>query len=101
MINIDNFIAINDKRNGQNSFKVFGTVMVSNPAITPALSEPTFRHRGGWEVLNLDLRDEGGFAPQVLTSKSVYFERAGGTHWGTVEINHPGGTSHLKIITIE
>ncbi|MNO73440.1 hypothetical protein D3C76_644060 [compost metagenome] len=100
-INVDNFVAVNDKRPGQESFKVFGTVNVGHPGIEPLLVEPSIRHKGGWEVLNLELRDNGGIHLQVVTRKTVHFERAGGSAWQAVEINHPGGKSTIKIVTVE
>lgn len=39
-IDIDNFVAINDKRPGKEAFRVFGTVTVANPGIEPVLSTP-------------------------------------------------------------
>ncbi|MFJ4344946.1 hypothetical protein [Pseudomonas sp. NPDC089401] len=101
MINVENLIAVNDKRNGQNRFKVYGTVTVDNPGITPVLREPTRRHRGAWEVLQLELVDDGGITLQVLTEKTVHFEREGASIWGMVEINYPGGTGHIKIVTLD
>ncbi|MDF0733405.1 hypothetical protein P0Y43_22170 [Pseudomonas entomophila] len=101
MINLDNFIAINDKRPGQNRFKVFGTVTVATPSVTPVLVEPAIRHKGGWEVLRLTLEDDGDVTLQALTEKPVYFERAGGTSWTQVEVDFPGGQHKLPIVTVE
>lgn len=102
MNNLNSFIAINDKRPGQNTFKVFGTLIMSDSATHPVLVEPTVRHKGGWEVLTLEFQRLGGVGLTVLTERGVHFERAGGTAWEVVEIIHPDGTSHkLKIHTID
>ncbi|WP_449430513.1 hypothetical protein [Pseudomonas putida] len=99
--NVDNFVAINDKRPGQESFRVFGTVTVPNPGIEASLLQPEARHKGGWEVLNLELVDTYTNALTVMAQKTVSFERAGGSPWEFVEINHPGGESRIKIVTVE
>ncbi|RCL29537.1 hypothetical protein C6A77_00115 [Pseudomonas sp. AFG_SD02_1510_Pfu_092] len=101
MATITNLVAINDIANGEQVFRVHGTVTVNNPAIEPVLVEPKIRHRGGWEVLELQLLDSGGIAPQVLTDKTVLFERAGGTGWKTLEVIHADGSQRCDIRTIE
>ncbi|MBV4489179.1 hypothetical protein [Pseudomonas oryzicola] len=101
MATIANLVAINDIANGEHIFKVHGTVTVASPAIEPVLVEPQVRHRGGWEVLELQLLDSGAIAPQVLTKKTVTFERAGGTRWKMLEITHAGSQQRCKIRTVE
>ncbi|MGY4524913.1 hypothetical protein [Pseudomonas sp. UBA4617] len=101
MSNIANLVAINDTVNGEQVFSVHGTVMVASPAIEPVLVEPRIRHRGGWEVLELQLLDSGAIAPQVLTEKTVTFERAGGTRWKMLEITHAGSQQRCEIRTLE
>ncbi len=101
MVNITNLVAINDIANGEQVFRVHGTVMVASPAIEPVLVEPRIRHRGGWEVLELQLLDSGAIAPQVLTEKTVTFERAGGTHWKMLEITHAGSQQRCEIRIVE
>ncbi|WP_410951437.1 hypothetical protein [Pseudomonas sp. S1(2024)] len=98
---ITNLVAINDIAHGKQVFRVHGTVTVASPAIEPVLVEPKLRHRGGWEVLELQLLDSGAITPQVLTEKTVAFERAGGTGWKTVEIIHTDGSQRCEIRTIE
>ncbi|MNP15015.1 hypothetical protein D3C76_1073540 [compost metagenome] len=101
MTTIANLVAINDIAHGKQVFRVHGTVTVASPAIEPVLVEPQVRHRGGWEVLELKLLDSGAMAPQVLTEKTVLFERAGGTGWKTVEIRHADGSQRCEIRNIE
>ncbi|WP_085621476.1 MULTISPECIES: hypothetical protein [unclassified Pseudomonas] len=98
---IANLVAINDIANGEQVFRVHGTVTVGCPAIEPVLVEPKGRHKGGWEVLELQLQDSDAITPQVVTEKTVVFERAGGTGWNTVEIIHAGGSQRCEIRTIE
>lgn len=69
MATIANLVAINDIANGEQVFRVHGTVMVGCPAIEPVLVEPKVRHKGGWEVLELQLQDSGAITPQVVTEK--------------------------------
>ncbi|WP_406820422.1 hypothetical protein ACJA3S_25630 [Pseudomonas sp. KnCO4] len=101
MATIANLVAINDIVNGERTFKVHCTVTVVSPAIEPVLVEPKIRHRGGWEVLELQLLDSGAIAPQVLTEKTVTFERAGGTHWKMLEITCAGSQQRCEIRTVE
>jgi len=101
MPEIANLVAINDIAGEKKTFRVHCTVTVANPAIEPVLVEPLRRHRGGWEVLELQLHDTGAVAMQMLTEKTVMFERAGGTHWKAVEIVHAGGSQRCEIRTIE
>ncbi|EJT83401.1 hypothetical protein PPS11_36385 [Pseudomonas putida S11] len=77
---ITNLVAINDIAHGKQVFRVHGTVTVASPAIEPVLVEPKLRHRGGWEVLELQLLDSGAITPQVLTEKNRGF-RACRRHW--------------------
>lgn len=98
-IDINNFVAINDKRPGQEAFRVYGTLQLANPGIEPVLSEPARRHRGGWEVLKLDLVQSDQPTLAVVTTKQVAFERAGTSSWTTLEIQ--GCEGLLKIITVE
>ena len=101
MATIANLVAINDIANGEQVFRVHGTVTVGCPAIEPVLVEPKVRHKGGWEVLELQLQDSGAITPQVVTEKTVVFERAGGTPWKTVEIIHGDGSQRCEIRNIE
>lgn len=101
MTTITNLVAVNDIAHGKQVFRVHGTVTVASPAIEPVLVEPELRHRGGWEVLELKLLDSGAITPQVLTEKTVAFERSGGTGWKTVEIIHADGSQRCEIRTIE
>lgn len=101
MTTITNLVALNDIAHGKKVFRVHCTVTVASPAIEPVLVEPRLRHRGGWEVLQLQLQDSGAITPQVLTEKTVVFERAGGTGWNTVEVIHAGGSQRCEIRTIE
>ncbi|WP_144169950.1 hypothetical protein [Pseudomonas sp. Kh13] len=101
MATIANLVAINDIANGKQVFRVHGTVTVGCPAIEPVLVEPKVRHRGGWEVLELQLLDSGAITPQVLTEKTVVFERAGGTPWKTVQIIHADSSQRCEIRNIE
>lgn len=98
---IENLMAINDIAHGDATFKVYGTVTVASPAIEPILVESEVRHKGGWELLELKMVDTGAIAPQVLTEKTVAFERAGGTAWNTVEVVHPEGVQRCEIRTLE
>lgn len=98
---ITNLVAVNDIAHGKQVFRVHGTVTVTTPAIEPLLVEPKLRHRGGWEVLELQLQDSGAITPQVVTEKTVVFERAGGTGWKTVEVIHAGDSQRCEIRTIE
>ena len=101
MATIANLVAINDIVNGERTFKVHCTVTVVSPAIEPVLVDPKIRHRGGWEVLELQLLDSGSIAPQVLTEKTVTFERAGGTNWKMLEITCAGSQQRCEIRTVE
>lgn len=101
MATIANLVAINDIANGEQVFRVHGTVTVGCPAIEPVLVEPKIRHKGGWEVLELQLQDSGAITPQVVTEKTVVFERAGGTPWKTVEIIHGDVSQRCEIRNIE
>ncbi|AGN83495.1 MULTISPECIES: hypothetical protein [Pseudomonas] len=98
-IDIDNFVAINDKRPGKEAFRVFGTVTVANPGIEPVLSTPSPRHRGGWEVLRLDLIEPDSPSMAVMTTKPVAYEQAGISPWTDLEIQ--GCEGRLKIVTID
>ena len=98
---INNLVAINDIAGGEKAFRVHCTVTVANPAIEPVLVEPQIRHRGGWEVLELQLKDTGAITMQVLTEKTVKFERVGGTHWKSLEIVQADGSQRCEIRTLE
>jgi len=98
---INNLVAINDIAGSEKAFRVHCTVTVANPAIEPVLVEPQIRHRGGWEVLELQLKDTGAITMQVLTEKTVMFERAGGTHWKSLEIVQADGSQRCEIRTLE
>jgi len=101
MATITNLVAVNDITHGKKVFRVHGTVTVATPAIEPVLVEPKIRHRGGWEVLELQLKDTGAIAMQVLTEKAVMFERVGGTHWKSLEIVQADGSQRCEIRTLE
>lgn len=98
-IDINNFVAINDKRPGKEAFRVFGTVTVANPGIEPKLSIPSPRHRGGWEVLRLELIEPDSPSMAVMTTKPVAFEKPGTSPWSELEIQ--GCEGWLKIVTID
>ncbi len=98
---INKLVAINDIAGIEKAFRVYCTVTVANPAIEPVLVEPKTRHKGGWEVLELQLKDTGAITMQVLTEKIVMFERVGGTRWKSLEIIQADGSQRCEILTLE
>jgi hypothetical protein len=98
-IDINSFTAINDTRPGKECFRVFGTVTVAHPGLEPVLTQPKIRHKGGWEVLTLDLVQHEGPNLAVEAQRPVVFERPGATSWKMLEIQ--GCEGRLMIVTIE
>lgn len=98
MNTIENLIAYNTDAPGEPTyFEVQGTVTVAHPGIEPVLVEPKVRHRGGWEVLELQLVEREGIALQVVTQKDVFFRREGGTSWKSLEVIEPAGSQKVEI----
>ncbi|MDR2318169.1 MAG: hypothetical protein LBF06_17440 [Pseudomonas sp.] len=98
MNTIKNLIAYNNVVPGEPTcFEVQGTVTVAHPGIEPVLVEPKVRHRGGWEVLELQLVEKEGIALQVVTQKDVFFRREGGTSWKSLEVIGPAGSQRVEI----
>jgi hypothetical protein len=98
MNTIKNLIAYNNDVPGEPTyFEVQGTVTVAHPGIEPVLVEPKVRHRGGWEVLELQLMKKEGFFTQVVTQKNVCFRREGGTSWKSLEVIEPAGSQRVQI----
>ena len=98
MNKIENLYAYNNEVPGQPTcFEVQGTVTVAHPGIEPVLVEPKVRHRGGWEVLQLTLVDNGEPALQVLTEKPVTFRREGACSWKRLEIIFAEGSQMVEI----
>jgi hypothetical protein len=98
MNTIKNLFAYNVDVPGEPTyFEVQGTVTVAHSGIEPVLVEPEFRHRGGWEVLELNLLDKGGVSLPALTEKRVLFRREGGTAWKSLEIIEPEGSQQVEI----
>jgi len=98
MSKIENLYAYNLEVPGQPTcFEVQGTVTVAHPGIEPVLVEPKIRHRGGWEVLQLNLEDKGGANLQVLTEKPVFYRRECASSWKRLEIIQPDGPQIVEI----
>jgi hypothetical protein len=98
MNTIKNLFAYNVDVPGEPTyFEVQGTVTVAHPGIEPVLVEPTVRHRGGWEVLQLQLVEKEGIHLQVVTEKNVFFKREGGTAWKSLEVIEPAGSQRVEI----
>lgn len=98
MSKIENLYAYNNDVPGQPTcFEVQGTVTVAHPGIEPVLVEPKVRHRGGWEVLQLTLVDNGEPTLQVVTEKPVTFRREGACPWKSLEIISAEGSQVVEI----
>ena len=98
MNEIENLYAYNEKVPGEPAyFEVQGSVQVAHPGIEPVLVEPQKRHRGGWEVLELKLVDNGCPALSVITEKRVSYRREGGTMWKALEIVQADGSQIVQI----
>jgi len=95
------FIAFNDTRPGHESFTVLGRVTVPHPGVLPVLFRPTYRHRGGWEVVNLKFELLEGDHPQVPTEKLVQLKTPGINHWSKVELNVEKDTQWLSILSLD
>lgn len=93
----------NDRMPGSGgSFRVRGTVTVAHPGITPVLVKPDLQDKSFALNLNLELVQEEGIFPQVLTDKAVYFEMPGNhSNIPFVRVFHEGKllTTVDKIIT--
>lgn len=98
MSKIENLQAYNIEAPGQPAcFEVRGTVTVGHPGIVPVLIEPRVRHRGGWEVLELHLVDNGEINLQVLTQKPVFYRRERASSWTRLEIIKDDGPQMFEI----
>ena len=98
MSKIENLYAYNNEVPGQPvCFEVQGTVTVAHSGIEPVLAEPKIRHKGGWEVLQLTMVDNGQPSLQVLTEKPVFFRREGVSSWKKLEIISAEGSQMVEI----
>lgn len=95
----DYIVAINDKRPGQEGFRVFGYLTVAHPGIEPILSESENATNG--DVLRLDYVNTGASVLQVVTRKLCVFERKSGCSSTVLTLNTDGGLYRMPIITLE
>lgn len=101
MSTLKDFVAYNQTAGGQTSFRVHGVVTVPSPAWEPVLIVPEIRHRGGWEVLHLNLVDTGVIANSVMTEKTVEYLHEGPCISNLLEIIHADGSMFIDIEDIQ
>ncbi|MFJ4063818.1 hypothetical protein ACIPW4_00805 [Pseudomonas sp. NPDC089996] len=101
MFEFKDFVATNDKRDGQNRFTVTGKVWVPTPAYVPLLKKPHMRHKGGWELLHLEVQNKEGMPLQVVTEQTVTFEQDTCSPYDKLEIAHAEGSFFVAITCTE
>lgn len=102
-MNIKNsdWVAQINRMPGDLFFRVYGTVTVAHPGIVPTLVLSPLQDKSFDLRLDLELKDSGDIALQVVTEKAVTYKNPGNSNVSGVSIFFEGKLlHHIKEVTI-